>query len=41
MSLFEGRNEVPVTKKGLFMVPNDELYQIRTFQIQCIFYFVT
>ena len=21
MSLFEGRNEVPVTKKGLFMVP--------------------
>ena len=35
MSLFEGRNEVPVTKKGLFMVP------IRTFQIQCIFYFVT
>ena len=24
MSLFEGRNEVPVTKKGLFMVPDDK-----------------
>ena len=29
MSLFEGRNEVPVTKKGLFMVPDKTMNCIR------------